>query len=89
MNKLSIALSVVLMLALVLIMAPSIFAMNRGKVLRNIAIWLAIFAGLGLYYKNFGPGRPPMPVSSGAAQDETPPPVVKDSGDKGFTPPKE
>ena len=27
------------------LMAPGVFAMNRGKTLRNIALWLAIFAG--------------------------------------------
>jgi len=58
MNKISLALSAILTLALVVIIAPNIFAMNQGKILRNIAIWLAIFVGLGLIYQNFGPGSP-------------------------------
>ena len=40
-----------MMLIMAALMAPNIFAMNRGKVLRNIAIWLAIFVGLGLFYQ--------------------------------------
>ena len=91
MNHISIALTAILMLALVVFMAPNIFALNRGKVLRNIAIWLAIFAGLGLFYQNFGPGKSSLiPTSAGVEQDEAATPAaVKNSGDKGFTPPKE
>ncbi|MDD4616758.1 MAG: hypothetical protein PHW76_06575 [Alphaproteobacteria bacterium] len=37
---------------------PNIFALNRGKNLQNIALWLAIFAGLAVIYKNFGPESP-------------------------------
>lgn len=35
--------------------APRVFAMNRGVALRNIGLWIAAFALLGLFYKNFGP----------------------------------
>lgn len=88
MNKISMALTAILMLAFVVFMAPNIIALNRGKVLRNIAIWLAIFAGLGLFYQYFGPGKA-TPMSF-VNQGEAPSPAaVKDSGDKGFTPPKE
>ncbi|MDD3370775.1 MAG: hypothetical protein PHE27_02995 [Alphaproteobacteria bacterium] len=41
--------------AMALFIAPNIFAMNRGRVLRNIALWMIIFLALGLFYKEFGP----------------------------------
>src|SRR4029078_5056498 len=55
-NSWTAALPAIMLLGLVVFMAPNILALNRGKVLRNIAIWLAIFAGLGLAYQFFGPG---------------------------------
>lgn len=58
MNKVSMILTGLLMLTMVAFMAPSIIAMNRGKALRNIALWLAIFLGLALFYRSFGPGSP-------------------------------
>lgn len=36
-------------------LAPRVFRMNQGVVLRNIGLLLAAFALLGLFYKNFGP----------------------------------
>ena len=56
MNKVSLVLMGLMTLALVAFMAPNVFAMNQGKLLRNIALWLAIFLGLALIYQNFGPG---------------------------------
>lgn len=41
--------------AIVLIMAPSVFALNRGTILRNSALWIAIFLGLAIAYKLVGP----------------------------------
>jgi hypothetical protein len=42
-------------LAMLAIIAPGVYRMNRGVTLRNIGIWIAIFTLLGLFYKNFGP----------------------------------
>ena len=55
MNKTSLILTAIMMLSLVVFMAPGVLAMNRGKILQSIALWLAIFTGLALIYKNFGP----------------------------------
>ncbi len=57
MNKLTLGLTAVMMLAFVLVMAPGVLARNRGNILRNIAIWLAIVVVLGLAYQYLGPGR--------------------------------
>jgi len=56
MSHTSMILSALITMALLLFVAPSIFAINRGRLLRNMALWLAIFLGLLLVYKNFGPG---------------------------------
>jgi hypothetical protein len=98
MNKLSMILTAVTVGAMIVFMAPSIFALNRGHILRNIALWLAIFCGLGLIYQNFGPGSPhPLfstPMSRAGMQIPTSNPVdksddAKPAGEQGFTPPKE
>jgi hypothetical protein len=98
MNNLSLILSAIFTLALVVIIAPNIMAMNRGKVLRNIAIWLAVFAGLGLFYQTFGPGSKNQMFSMPDAlrlnkahptltgQPDTNEPATNGQG---FTPPKE
>jgi len=46
-----------LTVTLAVLIAPNVFAMNRGKVLQNIALWLAIMLALALVYQNFGPGK--------------------------------
>jgi ABC-type nickel/cobalt efflux system permease component RcnA len=51
----SLVLTIIMTVAMAVWMAPGIFAANRGRVLRNIALWLAVFTGLMLIYKNFGP----------------------------------
>lgn len=104
MDKISIIMGVIFTLALILFMAPSIIAMNRGKFLRNIALWLAIFFGLALIYKGFGPDSPhplfSLPESmqhlkseeTPQEQPETPPEETandKESGDHGLRPPVE
>ncbi len=101
MSHTSMILSGLFLLVMVLFIAPNIFAMNRGKLLRSVALWLAIFLGLALVFKAFGPGSPrPMfqlPESmSGMQKEETAPadkkPPAKEqdeTGEKGFTPPKE
>jgi hypothetical protein len=93
-NGLYAALTAICMLVLVAIMAPNIMAMNRGKVLRNIAIWLAIFMTLGVIYQYFvAPGRPGLSFIDKALQQqpqETPSAnAQQNGGDKGFTPPNE
>ncbi len=40
-------------LALLLWMAPNVLRMNQGRVLQNIAIWLAFMVGLVFVYQNF------------------------------------
>lgn len=58
MNKMSMIVSAVMLVAMIVMYMPGVIASNRGKVLRNIALWLAIFVGLTLIYKNFGPDSP-------------------------------
>lgn len=63
-------LSALMTMTLVVIFAPNIFAMNRGRILRNIALWLALFLGLALIYQNFGPGSEhPLFSTPDAMQD--------------------
>ncbi len=106
MSHTSMILSSLLLVVLILFVSPSIFAFNRGKILRNIALWLALFLGLALFYQNFGPdsSRPlfQLPDSmagmhrstegaaenTGAAGKEDNKDNV-DTGETGFTPPKE
>lgn len=40
--------------AMALMIAPRVFHMNKGKVLQNMALWLAIFLGLALLYQTLG-----------------------------------
>ena len=67
MSHISIILTGLMTMAMAVFFAPGILAMNHGNILRNIALWLAIFLGLALFYKNFGPesSRPlfHMPLS--------------------------
>ena len=58
MSTLSMFLTGLMMLALVVFMAPNIFALNRGHILRNVALWLAVFLGLAVAYQTFGPDSP-------------------------------
>jgi hypothetical protein len=72
MSRTTLILSALMTIAFILMMAPNVIAMNKGKVLRNIAAWLAIIVALGLIYNNFGPEskNPIIPAS----------PVLKDMG---------
>jgi hypothetical protein len=83
-------------MAMVVVIAPNVFAINRGYILRNIAIWLAIFLGLALVYKTFGPDSPhplfQLPEAMSGmrgipAENRTPPDASgknsKDNGDDG------
>ena len=58
MSNISLILFALMTAALLLFITPGIFVANRGHLLRNIALWLAIFLGVTLIYKNFGPGSP-------------------------------
>jgi hypothetical protein len=95
-------LSGLLLMSMLLYFSPTVFALNRGNILRNIALWLGIFLALALIYQNFGPGSPhPLfngPEGLSTKQDSepklTPPPVSDkkddgDNGEQGFIPPKE
>ncbi len=86
-------------IAMVILIAPRILAVNQGKVLRNIALWVAIFLGLALAYRVIGPGRfeetpstaiapPAQPGDDSAEKDDTNP-NVQINEDQGFTPPRE
>ena len=90
----SLLLSTLLGLALVLMIAPNVIAMNRGKTLQNIALWLAILLAVGLAYQNFGPGKNAVSavssVRSSDKHDDSPEesqPAPID--DQNYTPPRE
>lgn len=42
-------------LAVLVLLWPAIRRLPRDGMLAKIALWLAIFAGLGLFYQAFGP----------------------------------
>lgn len=96
MNTFSMILSALFVLMLTIVVAPGILAMNRGKTLRNIALWLAIALGLALVYQTFGPGRKerqgmaPPPAAAGyeTSTDERDSPADNNQ-DMGYTPPRE
>jgi hypothetical protein len=102
MDKMSVMLSVVLTVALAILFMPGVLAFNRGKVLRNIALWLAIFTGLALVYRDFGPDSkhplfslppgvamkvPEAPANGAASASKSD--DGKTDGNKSFTPPAE
>ncbi|MDD3182136.1 MAG: hypothetical protein PHD48_04950 [Alphaproteobacteria bacterium] len=84
--------------AIVILIAPRILAVNQGKILRNMALWVAIFLLLALAYKNFGPVDPNQANQSGStatsqAQDdltdkEAPLPDMQINEENGFSPPQ-
>ncbi len=103
MDKTTQILSALFGVAIVLMLAPSVFALNRGKVLRNIALWVAIFLGLAVAYKTVGPGKDGLPLidgqttaspqetnaTNGAADepDKSATPTLRE--EDGFSPPRE
>lgn len=85
-------------LAIVIMIAPRILHVNRGKTLQNIALWVAIFLGLAVAYKIIGPGKdalaPAMEQSADRQTDTTMPgesepetPALRE--EDGFSPPRE
>lgn len=50
------ALLALLGLCLVVMIAPGVLKMNKGKILSSVAMWLAIALALGFAYSLFGPG---------------------------------
>ena len=58
MSHVSMILTALMMMAMVVFFAPNIFALNRGHILRNIALWLAIFIALALDLPEFRPRQP-------------------------------
>jgi len=86
MDKTTLILSSLTTVALAFIIAPGVIAMNRGKMLRNIAAWLAIFLLLGIFYNNFGPGRN---TGINTTTEKSAPAPEAPSEDDGFTPPGE
>lgn len=102
MDKVSQILAALMGVALVILISPGILAMNRGRILRNIALWVAIFLGLALVYQNFGPGKhglnppffaesPALPSDQGEADNDAPDDSSQApaDADQGFQPPKE
>jgi hypothetical protein len=101
MSHLSMILTGLMLMAMVAFMAPNIFAFNRGYILRNVALWLAIFLGLAVIYQTFGPGSPhplfelPSGMAGMRPSPAQPAPPAenankeKDDGGQDFTPPKE
>ncbi len=99
MDNVSLILSGLLSLALVILIAPGILALNRGRVLHNIALWVAIFLGLALIYKHFGPFptayqrgglvmEQTAPTQENMQKEETETPATPDLSD-GYNPPQE
>lgn len=100
-DKVSLILSAVLGVALVILIAPGILALNRGKTLRNIALWLAIAVGLTLVYRVTHPeavqtsadGEESLPGAApeakGPETESEPAPPPSPSDEQGYTPPKD
>jgi len=105
MSNISMVLTGLMTMALLVFLAPNIFALSRGHVLRNIALWLAVFLGLALVYQNLGPDSPhplfQLPASMsgmhGVSLEQNAPAATpdkeskgeSDDGAQGYTPPKE
>jgi len=83
--------------AIVLMIAPNVIRLNRGKMLQNIALWLAIFLGLALAYKTVGPGKNPSLATPIEAESDAPKPLANEGAgtqsygvdEEGFSPPRE
>lgn len=92
MDKISLALSALLMVTMVILIVPSILALNQGRILRNVALWLAIFLALAIVYQSFDLGKNAPSVvepSDNAHAPEDDPNIDPPTGENGYTPPKE
>lgn len=72
MNEISMALLALLGLCLVVMIAPGILKMNKGKTLSKVAMWLAIVLALCLVYSFFGPGSKHPMLSEPVGMQTTP-----------------
>lgn len=54
-NQLDLWLRLLFTVAMAALIMPRVVTMNQGKMVRNIALWLAIFLGLAVVYRFFGP----------------------------------
>jgi len=70
MDNVTLILSSLMGVAMLILIAPNILRMNQGKILRNIALWLAIFTGLALVYQTFGPDKLGGPRLAPAQQQQ-------------------
>jgi len=83
MDTVTLILSGLFTLALLIMISPSIFRINKGKILKSTALWLAIFLALGIAYQTIGPGKdaPLMPPSEEAVPNQDAPPHPLDNRD--------
>ena len=74
-------LSILTGVVLILLIAPNVIAMNRGRALQNIALWLGVVVLLGWIYKAFGPfgTMAESPLLSGKVGDHS---VEEELGDQ-------
>lgn len=102
MDNVTLALSSIVMIALVIMIAPNILRRNKGVALRNAALWIGIFCLLALAYKHLGPGSQlmtgpqddPAAITDGRPMDDLPDdagqhPTPDIDQDQGFQPPRE
>jgi hypothetical protein len=57
MDKVNLVLSFLATLAMLIVILPSAIRMNKGKMLRNTALWLLIAVLGALLYRTVGPGK--------------------------------
>lgn len=73
MDNTTMILSSLFTVTILIMVAPSILRINRGRILQNIALWMAIFLGLALAYQTVGPGKnlPPNPNAAPSEELDT------------------
>ncbi len=86
MQSVGLAITAIFLLIMAGYMAPNIMAFNRGKILRNVAIWLAIFLSLATVYRMMHPSARETVSATAPAKAES---HDNNDGKEGFTPPKE
>ncbi len=62
MDNISMILSGLLLTTFLILLGPSVLRMNKGRVLQNIALWVAIFCVIGIAYRTVGPGKDLSPA---------------------------